>query len=100
MWPDNKAPVDLVDCTAFNRINYLILKIEKDRRLKNPSGRVLVHCSAGIGRTGTMIALYTVIEQIKFQGEPALVSVFGVVRRLREQRWNAVRNGLQYRYIY
>ncbi len=34
------------------------------------------------------------------EGVKERVSVFGVVRRLREQRWNLVKTVDQYKYIY
>jgi len=67
---------------------------------KNQSQRnqaTLVHCSAGIGRTGTLIAIYNAVESIMYSrktGTEASISIFGIVRRLREQRWNMVKNQL------
>lgn len=65
---------------------------------------VVVHCSAGIGRTGTYIALMLLIESINYQmqtlKEAPRISIFGTVRRLREQRYNTVSQVDQYRYIY
>jgi len=63
---------------------------------QNPLEIVLVHCSAGIGRTGTYIALLLLIESIAYQRQhqdpnSALISIFGTVRRLREQRWHMVK---------
>jgi protein tyrosine phosphatase len=61
---------------------------------RNEGKPVLVHCSAGIGRTGTLIALLCMIEAVQAQielGEEPLISVFGTVRRLREQRWMMVK---------
>jgi protein tyrosine phosphatase len=48
---------------------------------------VVVHCSAGVGRTGVIIAIFNLILQIKSQ---KAISVFGTVRKMREQRWGMV----------
>jgi len=52
--------------------------------------KAIVHCSAGIGRTGTTIALMTMLTNIHAQlntGEQKpSISVFGTVRRMRESR--------------
>ena len=81
---------------------------------------MLLNHSAGCGRTGTIIALYSIIESIEYQIDNRLalqdmqvpdhyyvepeggerVSIFGIVRRLREQRWNMVKNAEQYKYVY
>ena len=56
--------------------------------------------SAGVGRTGTLIGLANlalIIKNIKkhISNNPSILdetylSVFGVVRRMREQRWSMV----------
>lgn len=65
---------------------------------------MLVHCSAGIGRTGTYIALMLMIESINYQAkvlkEQPRTSIFSTVRRLREQRYNMVTQEEQYLYLY
>lgn len=52
--------------------------------------RLLVHCRAGIGRTGTTIALVNALITIKAQRAAGIkdpcLSMFSIVRRLREQR--------------
>ena len=50
----------------------------------------MVHCRAGIGRTGTTLALVNAIISLKEQRllgvENPEVSMYAVVKRLREQR--------------
>ena len=55
------------------------------------SEKAIVHCSAGIGRTGTTIALSNMIISLWAQLNKGIkdpkISVFSTVRRLREQRF-------------
>lgn len=54
---------------------------------------VLVHCSAGIGRTGTFIAIDALDGGTK-------ESIFDIVTKLREQRLGMVQSIQQYAYIH
>ena len=46
-------------------------------------GPILVHCSAGVGRTGTFIAVDIALEQARRE---RVVDIAGIINRLREQR--------------
>lgn len=46
-------------------------------------GCILVHCSAGVGRTGTLVALDCLIQQLQNEGQ---VTIFNTVCELRHQR--------------
>ena len=55
-------------------------------RLSHPPSHpqpLLVHCSAGVGRSGTFIVLDMEMQRIKDMG---IVNVFGCVEKLRRQR--------------
>jgi len=64
----------------------------------------LVHCRAGIGRTGTTLTLINSIIAIKEQLKQGItdpqLSLFSIVRRLREQRIWMVQTDDQYKYLY
>lgn len=71
------------------------------RRAAQPSQRsapALVHCSAGVGRTGTFVAAYHLLNLID-AGAKA-VSVYNTVRSIRFVRPGAVQTGEQYNSIY
>ena len=51
-------------------------------------GPMLVHCSAGVGRTGTFIAIDILLQRMKEVG--GVVNVQEVVCRMRAQRSNMV----------
>ncbi|KAK3606325.1 hypothetical protein CHS0354_041959 [Potamilus streckersoni] len=57
----------------------------------------LVHCSAGIGRTGTYIAIDYLYEEGKAAGS---IHVFDCINNLRRQRVGMVQNAEQYVYIH
>ena len=90
-WPDHGTP-EIEE--EFESIKYLL---EAIMRAEKP---VLVHCSAGVGRTGTLIALYHMIKVTQALKRNSRISVFGTVRRLREQRWGMVQTKDQYDFLY
>ena len=61
-------------------------------------GTILVHCSAGVGRTGTFLAVYKLwLDYIN--PEVKELAVFPTVLELRKQRCKMVQKKEQYAYI-
>ena len=58
---------------------------------------VLVHCSAGVGRSGTFIAIQAYIENLR-EGKPRTVKE--IVSHLRKYRMCMVQTKDQYKFIY
>lgn len=57
----------------------------------------IVHCSAGVGRSGTFICMAIIKLQVASNQN---ISIFNEVRKLREQRWGMVHTLTQYEYLY
>lgn len=100
-WPDHSCP----DKNGYTTIDYIIKAIAEFRE-RFPSSPVLTHCSAGTGRTGTLIAIFNLIKCLSFfknvneRDVQPFMSVFNIVRKLREQRPGMVSSLEQYKYIY
>lgn len=99
-WPDHGVPQDssmLSFSQMFEIFTYMLLA-------SDPSEKAIVHCSAGIGRTGTTISLAHLITSLWAQKNQGVVdpqlSVFSTVRRLREQRYHLVQMPGQYEFIH
>ena len=72
-WPDFGIPENsqiLID---------MILKIQEQN-----FNRIVVHCSAGVGRTGTFLALNRLIYNVKHKSKT--IDIFGTVLSLRNDR--------------
>ena len=57
-------------------------------------GPIIVHCSAGVGRTGTFIAVDIALEQASKEG---IVDISGIINRLRDQRMKMVQIAVSHR---
>ncbi|XP_069736531.1 receptor-type tyrosine-protein phosphatase mu-like isoform X2 [Phaenicophaeus curvirostris] len=90
LWPDHGVPRNSAQLLC-------LVEVVNKRKLEAPAGPVLVHCSAGIGRTGTFIALDFLLKMGKAEDK---VDVFRCVQRLREQRVSMVQTKEQYTFLY
>ncbi|MCP9264221.1 Tyrosine-protein phosphatase Lar-like [Dirofilaria immitis] len=59
---------------------------------------IVVHCSAGIGRTGAIVAIEYILEKLQ-QGIPC-ESMDQILKELRNQRPYTIQNDMQYLYVH
>ncbi len=117
-WPDHSIPSSEI---IYNLIETVVYLIDRNFNESN-SSPVAVHCSAGVGRTGTIITIYlcysilkrqldyikskvianTEVDKDKLNKEDSFIylSIFTTVRKLREQRYLFITDVCQYRLIY
>jgi len=107
-WPDHGAPA------STDAIRSIIYRqhAEREQALKNGDSKphpVVVHCSAGIGRTGAYCTIQTHVErmrQLKAAGAPQewvdafTVDAFWTVIQLRWCRYGMVQQIEQYAFCY
>ncbi len=95
-WPDHGVPGD-PGCV----LNFLENVNSKQDSLDEPvPGPIAVHCSAGIGRTGTFIVIDMIIDQIKGHGLDCEIDIQRTIQMVRSQRSGMVQTEAQYKFVY
>jgi len=89
-WPDHNLPENP------NALIKLIKQVESYRNFDDKSP-ILVHCSAGVGRTGCFLALAIGIKQLDLEN---LVDIVQIVCQLRVERGGMIQTLEQYEFIY
>ncbi|XP_049843980.1 tyrosine-protein phosphatase non-receptor type 11-like isoform X2 [Schistocerca gregaria] len=94
-WPDHGVPSD-PGCV----LNFLHDVNARQESCGAGAGPVLVHCSAGIGRTGTFIVIDIILDQIKRQGLDCEIDIQRTIQMVRAQRSGMVQTEAQYKFVY
>ncbi|XP_064386192.1 receptor-type tyrosine-protein phosphatase F-like [Halichondria panicea] len=89
VWPDHGVPVYATALLTFRK---RVLRYHPAKR-----GPMVVHCSAGVGRTGTFITIDVCLNQV--EGESNL-DIFNYVRHMRFRRNYMVQTASQYVFIH
>ncbi|XP_030296412.1 receptor-type tyrosine-protein phosphatase beta [Sparus aurata] len=91
VWPDHGVPESTQSLIQF-------VRTVRDYVDRSPStGATVVHCSAGVGRTGTFIALDRVLQQLDSKGT---IDLYGCVFDLRLHRQHMVQTECQYAFLH
>ncbi|KAM6333441.1 tyrosine-protein phosphatase non-receptor type 7 isoform 4-T4 [Alca torda] len=90
-WPDQQTP------ESAKPLLHLVSKVEETLQAAASPGPIVVHCSAGIGRTGCFIATRMGCQQLKDKGE---VDILGIVCRLRIDRGGMIQTSEQYQFLH
>ncbi|XP_037935932.1 tyrosine-protein phosphatase 69D isoform X2 [Teleopsis dalmanni] len=89
VWKDFMAPEHPHGIIKFIRHINAVYSVQR--------GPILVHCSAGVGRTGTLVALDSLMQQLEEEDQ---VAIFNTVCDLRHQRNFLVQSLKQYIFLY
>ncbi|XP_078490760.1 receptor-type tyrosine-protein phosphatase epsilon-like isoform X2 [Ciona intestinalis] len=88
-WPDHSVPHVT---SGLHRFKQAVLDEHADGNQP-----IVVHCSAGVGRTGTFIAFDSLCMEMK---ESSTINVYETVLSLRKQRMEMVQTQKQYKLLY
>ncbi|XP_033931430.1 receptor-type tyrosine-protein phosphatase kappa isoform X6 [Pseudochaenichthys georgianus] len=88
-WPDHGVPYHATGLLSFIR----------RVKVSNPpaAGPIVVHCSAGAGRTGCFIVIDIMLDMAEREG---VVDIYNCVKALRSRRINMVQTEEQYIFIH
>ncbi|XP_005180482.1 tyrosine-protein phosphatase corkscrew isoform X2 [Musca domestica] len=98
VWPDHGVPAD-PGC-VLNFLQDVNSKQGQLTQAGDKPGPICVHCSAGIGRTGTFIVIDMILDQIDRNGLDTEIDIQRTIQMVRSQRSGLVQTEAQYKFVY
>jgi len=93
-WPDHGVPREPSAVLDF------LLKVNEHKAKINDRAPTIVHCSAGIGRTGTFIVIDILLKFIDLKGIDTEIDIQTTIQEIRKQRSGMIQTEEQYRFVY
>ncbi|KAJ0036257.1 hypothetical protein NQD34_004934 [Periophthalmus magnuspinnatus] len=93
-WPDFGVPE-----SPASFLNFLY-KVRESGCLNSDQGPVVVHCSAGIGRSGTFCLVDTCLILMSMRRDPSSVRIRDVLLEMRRHRMGLIQTADQLRFSY
>nr|XP_046255148.1 tyrosine-protein phosphatase non-receptor type 6 [Scatophagus argus]XP_046255149.1 tyrosine-protein phosphatase non-receptor type 6 [Scatophagus argus] len=93
-WPDHGVPQEPGGVLSF------LSQVNTKHNEYPDAGPMIIHCSAGIGRTGTIVVIDMIIETIETMGLDCDIDIWKYIQMVREQRSGMVQTEAQYKFIY
>ncbi|XP_066499850.1 tyrosine-protein phosphatase non-receptor type 1 [Hoplias malabaricus] len=93
-WPDFGVPE-----SPASFLNFLF-KVRESGCLNSDQGPVVVHCSAGIGRSGTFCLVDTCLLLMSLRKDPSSVQIKDVLLDMRRYRMGLIQTADQLRFSY
>ncbi|XP_066568390.1 tyrosine-protein phosphatase non-receptor type 6 isoform X2 [Amia ocellicauda] len=93
-WPDHGVPSEPGGVLSF------LTQVNNKQMELLGAGPMIVHCSAGIGRTGTIVVIDMLVETIDTKGLDCDIDIQKCIQMVREQRSGMVQTEAQYKFIY
>ncbi|KTG03114.1 hypothetical protein cypCar_00017937 [Cyprinus carpio] len=93
-WPDHGVPQEPGGVLSF------LEQVNRKQHALSSAGPMVIHCSAGIGRTGTIVVIDMLIDNIDAKGLDSDIDIQKCIQMVREQRSGMVQTEAQYKFIY
>ncbi|XP_022784569.1 receptor-type tyrosine-protein phosphatase delta-like isoform X2 [Stylophora pistillata] len=90
-WPDHGAPDPGCEYPALDFIS------KSSAASQDGAGPIIVHCSAGVGRSGAYIVIHSMVKRMLETGD---VNIFDFLAQIRQQRNHLVQEECQYIFVH